>query len=174
MPGDVAVDATLGNGNDAAFLASRTGANGHVFGFDVQPSALLSSRKRLEQCGIPEARFTLFEASHHLMGAALPKHVLGAIAAVVFNLGYLPGGDKSRATGIETTLPALDCALTLLKTGGVLSVTAYRGHPGGMEEADAVRMWMESLEPGLYEVQQWKAVNRLARAPVLWLVMRLR
>lgn len=174
MPGDFAVDATLGNGSDTLFLAALTGANGHVYGFDTQSRAISATRQRLEENGITTRQFTLFEQSHHLMAGALPEGVHGEISAVTFNLGYLPGGDKQHITCRETTLPALDCALSLVKVGGVVSVITYPGHSGGQDEADAVNVWMQSLDPALYEVQQWRAINRVAPPPALCLVMRLR
>ena len=41
LPGDAAVDATMGNGGDLLFLAEQVGADGRVFGFDVQSEAWL-------------------------------------------------------------------------------------------------------------------------------------
>jgi hypothetical protein len=51
---------------------------------------------------------------------------------VAFNLGYLPGGDKQLKTGAETTLRALKAASNVLQAGGLISVVAYTGHPGGL------------------------------------------
>lgn len=50
---------------------------------------------------------------------------------VAFNLGYLPGGDKGIITQSATTLLALEAAKELLLPGGVISIVAYVGHPGG-------------------------------------------
>lgn len=47
--GDYAVDATLGNGHDACFLAEIVGDNGKVFGFDIQKEAIESSTIRLKE-----------------------------------------------------------------------------------------------------------------------------
>lgn len=172
--GDVAVDATLGNGSDTLFLAALTGVDGHVYGFDTQSRAISATQRHLEENGITTRQFTLFQQSHHRMASAVPEHVHGKISAVTFNLGYLPGGDKQHITCKETTLPALDCALSLVKVGGVVSVITYPGHPGGEEESEAVHVWMAALDPALHEVQQWRAINRVAQAPDLCLVMRLR
>ena len=64
---------------------------------------------------------TLIEDSH----ANLARYVSESIGLIVFNLGYLPGGDKQRATQTETTLAALQAALDKLTIGGLLSVTMY-------------------------------------------------
>jgi predicted methyltransferase len=133
-PGDWAVDATVGNGHDTARLAAAVGPQGRVFGFDIQASALEAARARHAF----DKRVTLIEASHADMRAHLPPEAAGRIAAVMFNLGYRPGGDHALTTHAESTLEATAVALHLLRAGGRLSVIAYRGHPAGAREADAL------------------------------------
>lgn len=139
--GGLAVDATVGNGHDTLFLARQVGPAGHVWGFDVQPDALAAAATLLAEHGIAD-RVTLVHAGHQDMQAHLPAHAHGRLAAVMFNLGYLPGSDKQLTTGPDTTLAALVAAAANLAPGGLLSVLAYRGHPGGQAEADAVRRWL--------------------------------
>ncbi|MCP5535651.1 MAG: methyltransferase domain-containing protein [Akkermansiaceae bacterium] len=135
LPGDRVVDATLGNGHDALFLARCVGEYGKVIGFDVQRAAIDSSRQRLTESGINDAVYELHLASH----SELSKHVSGELSAVMFNLGYLPGGDKTQITQVDSTLKALGDALVKLKQGGLLTVMCYPGHAGGDDEADAVK-----------------------------------
>ena len=139
-PGDAAIDATAGNGHDTLFLAQAVGAAGEVHAFDVQAAALAASATRLDAAGVRE-RVTLHHAGHETMLARLPA-LRGRVAAITFNLGYLPGGDHALTTLPATTLAALEQALALLRPGGLLSVLAYRGHPGGQEEAEAVAAWL--------------------------------
>jgi hypothetical protein len=61
----------------------------------------------------------------------------------MFNLGYLPGGDKQRTTSASTTTEAIAAGVSLLKSGGVMTVVAYRGHAGGQEEVRAVEEWSQ-------------------------------
>lgn len=61
------------------------------------------------------------------MNADLPL----CIRLVAFNLGYLPGGDKTIITKSETTHLALEAAKRILKAGGLISLVVYVGHPGG-------------------------------------------
>jgi predicted methyltransferase len=136
-PGETVVDATVGNGHDTLLLAQTVGAEGMVYGFDVQEEALHATRRRLLEAGIGEGRVRLIQAGHEEMA----DHVRGPVGAVMFNLGYLPGGDHARTTRVPTTLCALQQAISLLRRGGVISVVCYRGHPGGMEEAAAVCAW---------------------------------
>ena len=46
--GDTVADFTMGNGYDTLFLSQTVGETGKVFAFDIQPSALASTEKRLE------------------------------------------------------------------------------------------------------------------------------
>jgi tRNA A58 N-methylase Trm61 len=135
QPGDWAVDATVGNGHDTAFLAACVGPSGRVFGFDVQASALAAATRRLRG----HNAVTLLHRGHEHIADALPGEASGRVAAVMFNLGYLPGGDKAIITTAETTLRALTGALSLLRVGGVVTVVLYPAHPGGGAEAEAVR-----------------------------------
>ena len=43
MPGDICIDATMGNGNDAALLIRLAGEKGHVLAFDIQKQARKSA-----------------------------------------------------------------------------------------------------------------------------------
>lgn len=142
--GSRAVDCTVGNGHDTLFLARSVGENGRVFGFDIQAQALESARRRLAEAGVGQ-HVTLFEAGHERLAELLPPEAEGSLACAMFNLGYLPGGDKTVVTKIPTTLTALDTTLAWLKPGGILSVHCYGGHPGGLDELSAVRGWAQAL-----------------------------
>ena len=146
--GDLAVDATAGNGYDTVFLAQQVGDGGRVFAFDIQEQALRATAARLEQSGLG-SRVELIHCGHEQMAATLPPHSHGRIQAVMFNLGYLPGSDKSTVTRVEHSLPALEQARRLLAPGGIISVLAYRGHPGGLEESLAMKDALATLAGGL-------------------------
>ena len=104
QPGQFAIDATMGNGHDTLFLAELVGAEGRVFGFDIQQQALANTRQRLADAGL-ENRATLIQGGHEHMELLLPSRVVGQVSAIMFNLGYLPGGDKHTVTRPETTRP---------------------------------------------------------------------
>ncbi|MGG6312271.1 class I SAM-dependent methyltransferase [Paenibacillus macerans] len=147
-PGEAAVDATAGTGADTLFLAKACGPRGRVFAFDIQPQALALTRARLdkeEPAAI--AGVTLLQSSHADMAAALPADVHGRLAAVMFNLGYLPaeGADPALITMPDSTLPALEASLNLLRPRGILTAVLYPGHPGGEVEAAAVEAWAAGL-----------------------------
>ena len=168
--GDIAIDATVGNGHDTLFLAREVGEVGTVYGFDIQEAALDTAYRRLQEEGLA-GRVSLYHAGHEAMAVVLPESVRGRVKAVMFNLGYLPGGDKQRTTGINTTLAALEQARALLAPGGAISVLAYTGHPGGREEAEAVRGWARSLSPDYYQVDIAVPPSSSGAAPQ-WVLVR--
>lgn len=142
--GDLAVDATMGNGWDTLFLAEQVGAAGQVYAFDVQEAAFAATEKRLRRAGLLE-RCQLFQLGHEAMAEPLGK-AGRPVAAVMFNLGYLPYAAREVITREETTLLALEAAISLLQPGGIVTVVCYRGHSGGEEEAKAVWDWTRLQE----------------------------
>jgi len=165
-PGDIALDATAGNGYDTLFLAQQVGTEGELHAFDIQARALEHTRARLAaaNCKTP---VLLHQRSHAEMLSALPATARGRVAAVTFNLGYLPGADHDTVTRTESTLAALRQSITLLRPGGMLSVLAYRGHPGGREEAEAVAAWCARQRQLAHVVYE-------SRGPVLHICRRTR
>ncbi len=171
-PGDLVVDATAGNGHDALFLCRQVLPGGHVFAFDLQAAAVASSRARLLENNVSETDFTLLHAGHETLSKHLPERHCGRLAAVMFNLGYLPGSDKSLITRTPTTLAAVAQALDWLRPGGLMTVVVYPGHAGGAEEAREIAAWAARLDPRQCEVQHLRPVNRSAAPPECWVFWR--
>jgi len=113
-------------------------------GFDIQQAALQTTAQRLRAAGVSEI-VELRHLGHEQMALQVPNEWVGQVAAVMFNLGYLPGSDKSVVTHAATTLPGLDQALRLLRRGGLLSLLVYHGHPGADQEAAAIARWVARL-----------------------------
>ncbi len=167
--GDNAVDATCGNGLDTLVLAGLAGFSGHVWGFDIQELAIKETLHRLDEAGLAE-RVTLLQAGHEEMS----RHVDGPVKAVLFNLGYLPGGDRSVITRPETTVSALAQSLQLLEPGGIVMVTVYPGHGGGTCEQQAVDAWAAGLVPQEYHSWRMGQMNVASDAPYCILVQKAR
>lgn len=170
-PGDTVVDATAGNGHDTLFLAKLVGLDGHVWAFDVQEAAVLETRRRLTEAGFGEI-CTVIHSGHETMRDHLPEAWHGKLRGVMFNLGYLPGSDKSIITRTETTLQAVSTALDLLADGGLLTVAVYPGHEGGAEEQRQIAEWASALSSRRYEVQLFRPINRSASPPECWVVWK--
>lgn len=167
--GDVAIDATMGNGHDTLFLTQCVAPEGHVFAFDVQEAALIETQKR-----VPAGMTTLIHAGHETMRTHVPSELHGKISAVMFNLGYLPGTDKALITRTENTMVAVRESLGLLKPSGVLTITVYPGHEGGADEGRHIAEWAATLDARRFEVQHLRPVNRAAAPPELWVVWKRR
>ncbi len=168
-PGDTAVDATMGNGHDTLALCRLVGPSGHVYAFDVQPDAVERTRQRLGEAGMLE-RATLFCLGHE----RLAEQEIPPAAAVVFNLGWLPGGDHAVTTRWETTRQAAEGALGLLRPLGALVICAYPGHPEGERERDALIEWLASLPPQRFNVLWHKFLNAGPGAPECFIVQKQR
>lgn len=169
QPGDTAVDATVGTGADTLFLAEACGRRGKVFGFDIQAASLELASKRLAgAAGGKLAEVALLKRSHAEMAEALPAELHGRVGAVMFNLGYLPadGADKAVITLPETTIPALEAALGLLRPRGVITAVVYPGHEGGQAEAEQVAAWAAALEASAGQSIVYRQLQRAA-APYL-------
>ena len=138
--GDIAVDFTMGNGHDTEFLSKTVGESGHVFAFDVQEQALASTSEHLKAVGCPD-NYTLILDSHH----NVKKYVDVPIKAGMFNLGWLPGGDKSITTLRETTMPAIEAAIDLLDRDAILNVAVYPGHAEGDAEGKMICDYLASI-----------------------------
>jgi len=167
-PSDIAVDATVGNGHDTVFLADCVGPSGHLYGFDSQQQALAAASAKLGM----RTGVTLVHASHADMSANIPVQFHGKIRACMFNLGYLPGGDKRLVTHVDSTLAALTCAARILATGGILTVIAYPGHPGGEQEAAQVKHWCGQLDAGQFNVKTVYSDKGNAAAPRLFVICK--
>jgi predicted methyltransferase len=164
-PGDTAIDATAGNGRDTLFLTQLTGPDGMVFAFDVQEAAISATRHLLERNGVPPHSWRLIHAGHESMTDSIPARWHGETAAVVFNLGYLPGGDKSLTTTAATTIPAMRAALELLRPGGILVAVLYTGHPAGKDEAAAVAEFAASLPVRRFHAAEYRTLNAKTNPP---------
>lgn len=155
-------DLTAGNGWDTLFLARAVGEGGRVWAFDLQEEAIRRTEARLREAGLL-GRVTLLRADH----AELARHVRGPLHAAMMNLGYLPGGDRSKTTRPPSTLRAVEEALRLLVPGGILTVVAYPGHAGGDEEAEALLALARRTPPHRARVVRSEVLGTKTRAPFL-------
>lgn len=165
--GACAIDATVGNGHDTVFLAQCVGLSGQIYGFDIQPQALQTTALRLQQQGLANS-VSLLEASHARMAELIPVERHGQVQAIMFNLGYLPGGDKSIMTLADSSLLALQAASSLLAPPGIMTVMVYPGHQGGDSEAQAVTAWCQALAGRRFVVEMIESQHPKPQSPRLF------
>lgn len=168
--GDFVIDATAGNGHDTLFLARAVGESGKVLAVDLQASAIEATRQKLAVAGVA-ARVQLEQGDHADLLEAEAGRAAAQAAAIVFNLGYLPGSDKTIQTHSSQTLRALEASAELMRLSALLCVTAYRAHPGGEAEAESVETWMRAREAEGWRVDcHVPPSNNLP--PVLWVATK--
>lgn len=154
--GDHAIDATCGNGYDTLFLSQLVLDNKHtgrVIGLDAQQQAIEKTEMLLKE-KLPQAQLNnifLYNQCHSSFPVSIEKE---SISLIVYNLGYLPGGNKTLTTTGSTTLLSLKAALSLIKAGGAISITCYPGHDAGKPEEEMALNFAASLDP-----QEWSSCH---------------
>lgn len=146
---DIVIDATCGNGHDTLFLSELSH---HVYAFDIQEMAINNAKELLKDA----SNVTFILDSH----AKIRDYVKEKVKAVTFNLGYLPGSDKSIVTVPQSTIEAIKQSLSLLEKNGIVALTLYIGHEGGKQEADFVEDYVSSLDKKTFQVVKYHYLNR--------------
>ena len=167
MPGDLAIDATMGNGHDTQRLCELVGESGHVFAFDIQEQAIEETKKRLLETGML-SRAHLFCCGHQ----HLAEQVNVPVHAVVFNLGWLPRGNKEITTRWETTEAAVRQALDLLLPEGICAICVYPGHEAGDYERQKLDEMLRKLRPQEFNVLRHTFINAGPGAPECYLIQK--
>lgn len=189
-PGATVIDATCGNGHDTLALAqalfasntAKVDTGGMLYAFDVQQQAVDATRKLLEAEGFGKyletpagsdtdrdhaGRIRFICDSHENMDQHLDR-----ADVIVFNLGYLPGGDKALTTEAESTMTAVRDALLLLEKGGVLCITMYSGHSAGAEEKSQLLELAARLDPKQWHAAYVNMINQANNPPEILLITR--
>ncbi|WP_280769997.1 class I SAM-dependent methyltransferase [Salipaludibacillus daqingensis] len=164
--GGVAVDATAGKGNDTAFLAKLVGENGFVYSFDVQKEAIEATKNRMKQMNL-ENQVKIIHDGHEKIETHLSPNHLQNIDGAIFNLGYLPGSDKSIVTSAFTTITALNQLLHHLKKEGIVVLVIYHGHEEGKLEKDNLLPFVSSLPQEEFHVMEYRFINQKNDPPFI-------
>lgn len=168
--GDFCIDATAGNGHDTIFLCELVGENGRVVAMDIQEMAIEHTKQLVKEYDFENRTEVVLDSHEHMEQYAKEE----SVSCIVFNLGYLPGGNHALATKAESTIHAMEASLTLLKKKGLLSVTIYSGGDSGFEEKDRVLEWLKGLDAKKYLVIVSEYFNRPNHPPVPVHIIRLK
>ncbi len=168
---DIVIDATVGNGHDTLFLANQIGPQGKLFGFDIQQSAIDSTLAKFQSLPFTQ-NLRLFHASHESIKEKIPAEYHCKISAIMFNLGYLPGGDKSIITSAPSTIKALNAACAIIADKGIITVTAYPGHKGGDLETIEIANWHEQLNKSQFQTNIINSSMNTQTAPILFIIQK--
>lgn len=169
-PGDIVIDATCGNGHDTLALAKMalTSTSGCLFALDKQTAAIDSCQNHLSK-QLPK---NIYEKISFILGchSRFPLELAPeSVSLIVYNLGYLPRGDKTMTTTTETTLISVENALQLIKKGGMISITCYPGHEEGKIETNKLLEYVTKLNPRLWSCCHHSWINRES-APSLLII----
>jgi hypothetical protein len=169
--GDAIIDATSGNGYDTLKLCQLALSidKGKVYAFDIQSTAIESTRQLIQHFPAElRSRIHLEQRCH----STFPDMIVPeSIRLIVYNLGYLPGGDKRLTTCKDTTLQSLSRAKNLLLPGGAISITCYPGHAEGAQEQEALLDYTSRLSPSQWSCCHHVWLNR-QQAPSLLLIQK--
>ncbi|WP_315166488.1 class I SAM-dependent methyltransferase [Metaclostridioides mangenotii] len=163
--GDIVVDATMGNGYDTKYLAEVVGKDGFVYSFDIQESALVSTRKLLEKSNLDNSVKLIHDGHENIL-----NYVFEEVSCVLFNLGYLPRANHDIITKPETTIKSIEGSLKLLKPNGVVSIAIYTGHEGGIKERNAVYEFAKNLSQDEFSVMECAFLNQVNDPPQLLMI----
>ena len=164
--GDIAIDATAGNGNDTLKLCRKVGESGKVFAFDIQDKAIEETKKLIFENGFSNAE--IIKDSHEF----IDKYINEKVKAVIFNLGYLPGGDHKVQTKGETTIEAIKKSLELLCDDGFVAIMIYYGKNSGTEEKLMLMDFLKDLDHKKYTVTIHDFYNRPNNPPITALITK--
>ena len=169
QPGDICIDATMGNGNDTALLSKLAGENGRVVAFDIQQMALDNTKEKMKKECCPN-NYELVLKSHEAMKEYAEENTGSCIT---FNLGYLPGGDHEKATRGDSSIRAIEAGLSLLRKKGLMTICIYSGGDSGCEEKEAVLSYIKGLDPKQYLVIVSEYANRPNHPPIPVMIIKM-
>jgi predicted methyltransferase len=163
-PGAKVIDATVGNGHDTVFLAELVGEAGHVYGFDIQEEAITKTENKLREKSLID-RVTLFQIGHEQVSKCISSQE--ELSAAIFNLGYLPGGDKNIVTAPDTTISAIKQIFSLLQPEGIIVLVIYHGHPEGQLERDRLLQFVTKIDQNEAHIIQYQFLNQQNHPPFI-------
>ena len=166
---DNVIDATCGNGKDSLFLANLV-KKGRLFCYDIQKESIDKTTSFLKENSINLEKVTFFNDSHETF-SKIPH--LSKIKLIIYNLGYLPGGDKTITTKKKSTLSSIKEALELIIPLGAISISIYSGHKEGAVEKTAIFKLLEALDKKKFIIatHQWETKNN---APCLVWITKIK
>lgn len=157
----IVIDATCGNGNDTLYLANLV-TNGHVYAFDIQDQAINNTKNKLKENNINNV--TVIKDSHANVKNYIDKN---EVSAAIFNLGYLPGSDKTITTTATSTIEAINNISNILTKEGIIVLVVYSGHESGKVESNELLDYVYNLEQKKYHVLKYEFVNQKNNPPYI-------
>lgn len=153
---DITIDMTIGNGNDTLVLVKHSK---FVYGFDIQIDAIKNTNNLLKDY----SNYKLICDSH----LNFDKYINEEFSAAIFNLGYLPKGNKEIHTDALVVLDTLKKVLKLIKPKGICNIIFYPGHKSGLEESIIICEYLKTLNQKEFDVLKYEFINQINNPPFL-------
>lgn len=166
QPHSIVIDATLGNGHDSYKMAQKMDKSGKLYGFDIQESAIQNSRQQLAELGDNAPKIELIQDSH----AHFANYIQEPVDFIIYNLGYLPKGDKEITTLADSTLQSVQAGLELLSGNGKMLIAVYHGHPAGKAEKAILENYLSGLDQANFNVLKQAFINQKNNPPFIYLI----
>lgn len=160
----VAADMTVGAGNDSLYILENTKVE-RLYGFDIQKEAEIKAKKLIGE----DLRFIFNLASHD----QIENYVKENLDLAIYNLGYLPGGNKEITTKYQSTIKSLEKTLDLLNKDGIVILTIYPGHPAGKVESEELEKFLAKIDPKKYSVMKLSYQNRPKNPPYIIVIQKI-
>lgn len=165
--GALCIDATCGRGRDSAFLAELVGEHGTVIALDIQKEAVASTKALADQLGLKQIE--VFHSCHSRIDDFAKAE---SVDGIMFNFGWLPGGDHNTFSRTETSIEAVKKSLLLLKKDGIMTLCLYYGKENGNNERDDLVAFARDLDQMKYSVLFFDFLNRKNNPPQLILIKK--
>ncbi|MBQ3202692.1 MAG: SAM-dependent methyltransferase [Clostridia bacterium] len=160
--GAFCIDATAGKGRDTLFLCRLVGESGRVLALDIQSDAVAQTAALLTGEGMAHRAQVVQDCHSRLGDYAAPCSADG----IMFNFGWLPGGDHNTFSHADTSVAAVRAALDILKVGGVMTLCLYYGRQNGTTERDAILDFLPTIDNRRFTVIRGDFANRTGDVPI--------
>lgn len=149
---------TAGNGNDSKFILDKKNPK-ILYAFDIQKLSQERCQKLIGQ----RENFKFILDDHK----NIEKYIEEKIDLFVYNLGFLPRGNKSITTNYKSVIKSLESALSLLNKNGLILITFYPGHEAGKDEAFYVGNFLKNLDQKKFQLIKYDFYNQINTPPFL-------
>lgn len=153
-----ACDMTAGNGKDSKFILDNKNPK-ILYAFDIQKL----SQERCEKLIGQRENFKFILDDHK----NIEKYIEEKIDLFIYNLGFLPKGDKSITTNYKSVIESLKSCLNLLNENGLILITFYPGHEEGKNEEKYVGEFLKNLDQKTFQVIKYNFYNQINNPPFL-------
>lgn len=159
-----ACDMTAGNGNDSKFILDKKNPK-ILYAFDIQKLSQERCQKLIGQ----RENFKFILDDHK----NIEKYIEEKIDLFIYNLGFLPRGNKSITTNYKSVIKSLESALSLLNKNGLILITFYPGHEAGKDEAFYVGIFLKNLDQKKFHLIKYDFYNQINTPPFLISIRKL-